>query len=90
MDFENEVEKISKIARLKLSNSEKQKYASDLASVIQTFEKLDEIRTEELKIASKPNSQKSREDIVSKSTIEPLSNTRHKKDNYFIGPRLVD
>ncbi|MBI2079325.1 Asp-tRNA(Asn)/Glu-tRNA(Gln) amidotransferase subunit GatC [Candidatus Micrarchaeota archaeon] len=90
MDYKKEVEKLSKTARLKLSEEEKTRFAADLTSVLEAFDKLDEVDTSQIKDDCKKHTPILRKDKAEEKEFNPFSNTKHKKDNYFLGPRLVE
>lgn len=91
MGHEIEVEKIAKLARLKLSEEEVKKFEKDLEEVKEMFDEIDKIEVKE-NPCFQPVEVKNvtREDKVKKgfSTEEALSNTEHKERNFFKGPKV--
>ena len=91
MGHEIEVEKIAKLARLKLSEEEIKKFDKDLEEVKEMFDEIDKIEVKE-NPCFQPVEVKNvtREDKVKKgfSTKEALSNTEHKEKNFFKGPKV--
>ena len=87
------VKKVAEVARLNLTEDESEKFTPQLKEILDTFSKIDEINTDKTKMSIQPVEVKNslREDIVEKSLSveEALSNTTHKKDNYFKGPRAI-
>jgi len=87
------IEHVSGVARLKLTEKEKNKFVKELKEVIETFSKLDEIDTKSIDISLQPVELKNmlREDKEEEcfTQEEALSLTEHKKDGYFKGPRAV-
>ncbi|MFH0854724.1 MAG: Asp-tRNA(Asn)/Glu-tRNA(Gln) amidotransferase subunit GatC [bacterium] len=62
------IEEIAKLARIKLSDVEKEKYAEQFASILEYFEQLKEVDTENIEIFDSADSIENitREDIVKK------------------------
>ncbi len=87
------VEHIAKIARLDLTEEEKEKFAKELGAVIDSFAKINEADTEEVEPTFQPVpiSDVMREDKEEKclSQEEALANAEHKENGYFKGPRIV-
>ena len=87
------IEHIASLARLKLTEKEIKKFLPQLKEILDAFSKLDELNTKNVKSSFHPVELKNfmREDKAGKclSVEEALSNTKHKKDSYFKGPRAV-
>ena len=87
------IERVAAVARLDLSEDEKEKFLVELREIITTFSKIDEVDTKDIVANLQPVELKNvlREDIEKKSLTqeEALSQTEHKKDGYFKGPRAV-
>ena len=87
------IEKVASVARLNLKESEVKKFLPQLKNILNAFSKIDEVKTEKTKPSFQPVELKNqmREDKKGKclSQEEALSNTEHKKDGYFKGPRAV-
>ena len=87
------IEHVAEIARLKLTDKEKEQFLKELKEVIDTFSKLDEVDTKGMDIGLQPIELKNilREDKEKPclKRDEALSLTEHKKDGYFKGPRAV-
>ncbi|HLD89218.1 MAG TPA: Asp-tRNA(Asn)/Glu-tRNA(Gln) amidotransferase subunit GatC [Candidatus Nanoarchaeia archaeon] len=92
--------KVAKVARLNLSEEEIKEFLPQLNDVLDAFSKLRDFDEEsgqathaEMKIGIHPTEiiENVREDRVEKSFSqeEALSLTKHKKDGYFKGPRVV-
>lgn len=89
-----DIEQISKIARLELSNDEKKKFSKDLEDVISWLSSLDKI---ELKSDIKPTFQPvesknvTRDDVVEPSLDQEtaVSNSKNREDGHFKGPRVI-
>lgn len=83
----------AKLARLRLSHAEIEKFKADLKDVLAAFSKLDKVDTKNVKSSFHPIELKNvmREDTPKEclSREEALVNTTHKKDGYFKGPRVV-
>lgn len=85
------VNRISRNARLRLSEEEIEKFAKQLEDVLGAFKSLDEVNTEKIKASFHPQeiSDVYREDKAGKFDWEPLTNTKHKEKKYFKGPRII-
>ena len=84
---------VAKNARLKLSEKEIEKFLPQFKEVLESFSKLDEIDVSKEEPSFQPIQMKNvfREDVVKESVSQEtaLSNTSHKKDGYFKGPRVA-
>ena len=89
----NLVREIAKTARLELSEEEISNIEKDMDEVLNAFAKIQEVSTEnvEMSIQPVPISDSLREDEPSTCLTqeEALSQTKHKKDGFFTGPRAV-
>ena len=85
------VEHVAKLARIKISEEEKEEFTSQFDSILNFFSKIDEINTENIEPAFQPINLKNvlREDEVKEFDWDPLANTKHKENKYFKGPRIV-
>jgi len=87
------IERVASLARLKLKESEIKKFLPQLKDILSAFSKIDKVNTDKTKPSFQPVELKNmtREDKKGKclSQEEALSNTEHKKDGYFKGPRAV-
>ena len=85
--------KVAKNARLNLSEAEVKKFLPQLQEILQAFSKIDELKVEKAKPSFQPLELKNiwREDQIQKnfSQEEALSLTKHKKEGYFKGPKVV-
>ena len=94
MDIDNGlVENIARLARLKLTDSEINKFIPQLKEILGTFSELDKVDTKNTKSSFQPVEIKDilREDEEGGCLTQEqaLKNTEHKKDGYFKGPRAV-
>ena len=84
---------VAEVARLKLTEQEKEKFVKELKEVIETFSKLNEVDTEGIEESLQPVGLKNvlREDSVKEPLTQEqaLSLTEHKKDGYFKGPKAI-
>ncbi len=82
---------ICEIARLDLSEDEKEKYLNQLADILQVFKEIDEVDTEGVEPSFHPLKIKNvwKKDETKKTEWNPLENTSHKEEKYFKGPRIV-
>ena len=80
-------------ARLKLTDEEVKRFIPELKDILETFAKLKEVDTKNVKPSFHPVPIKNvlRDDIVEPSfgQEKALRNSEHKKDGYFKGPRAV-
>ena len=84
---------IAEVARLKLSEKEKDNFVNELKDILEAFSKLDEVDTEGIDVSLQSVELKNmlREDKEKKCLAqeEALSLTEHKKDGYFKGPKAL-
>ena len=84
---------IAEIKRLKLTKKEVEKFTPQLKEVLEIFSKISKVNTGKVKESFQPIKIKEfmREDKEEKSLSqkEALSNTKHKKDGYFKGPKII-
>ena len=90
----DDLESLSKLAMLNLSDEEKEKLIPQLNDIIEYFKKLNDLDTENVKPITHPiEGLKNvfREDTPSESLTneEALKNAQHKKDGYFKAPRIL-
>lgn len=87
------IKKVADNAKLELTPKEIDKFLPQLKEILEAFSKIDEVDTGKTKASMQPVELKNvlREDKPGKclSQEEALSNTEHKKDGYFKGPRVV-
>ena len=87
------IECVAENARLKLSNEESEQFAVELKEVLDAFSKLDEVDTEGVPPSLQPVELKNRtrKDVKGNclSQEEALSLSKHTKDGYFKGPKVV-
>ena len=87
------LEHVAEIARLKLTEEEIQKFLPQLQEAISNFSHLKEINTDNIKPSFQPVELRNslHEDKEQKCLYqeEALSLTKHKKDGYFKGPKVV-
>jgi len=87
------IEHVASIARLKLSKNEIEKFTPQLKEILEAFSKIAKLNTDKIKESFQPIELKElmREDNLEKSLSpeEALANTKHKKDGYFKGPKVI-
>jgi len=87
------IEHVAEVARLKLTDKEKEKFSKEIKEIIEVFSKIDKVDTKNVETSLQPVELKNmlREDKEEKSFTqeEALSLTDHKKDGYFKGPKAV-
>jgi len=85
--------KVAENARLKLSEREIKKFLLDMKDILQAFSKIDEADTNGTEPSFHPVPLKNvfRNDERQKclKPEDALSNTKHRKGNYFLGPKVV-
>jgi aspartyl-tRNA(Asn)/glutamyl-tRNA(Gln) amidotransferase subunit C len=84
---------VAEVARINLTESEIKEFLPQLKEIIKAFSEIQEVNTEGIGPSFHPIELKNslREDIpkLSLTNEEALSNTKHKKDGYFKGPRIL-
>ena len=84
---------VAELARLKLTDSEINKFLPQLKEILDAFSKLNEVNTDSTKPSFQPVVLKNfmREDKAEPclSQEKALENSSHKKDGYFKGPKAV-
>jgi aspartyl-tRNA(Asn)/glutamyl-tRNA(Gln) amidotransferase subunit C len=87
------IKKVAKIARLNLTESEIKEFLPQLKEILNSFSVMNDINTDNIKPAFQPIEIKNiyREDKIEKSLTQQgaLSNTKHKKDGFFKGPKAI-
>jgi len=87
------IKHIAKVARLKLTAKEIKEFTPQLKEVLKAFSELDKVNTKDMEPSFQPIEIKDvmRDDKTGKclSVEDALSNTEHKKDSYFKGPKAV-
>lgn len=90
---ESLVEKAAKVARLELTEAEKKKFEKDMHEILKAFGSLDKAKTDGTEPAFQPIETKNalRDDVVEESLSQEdaLSNTPHKENGFFKGPKVV-
>ena len=85
------IKHICAAAKLELTEEEEKKYMKQLEEILQVFKEIDEVDVSNTPPSFHPIKIKNswRDDAVSKQEWDPLSNTKHKEDRYFKGPKIV-
>jgi len=87
------IERVAKNSKLRLSENEIKEFLPQFKEILDTFSELKKINTDNVKPSFQPIEVKNkvREDIIKESidVKELLKNTKHKKDNYFLGPKTL-
>ncbi|MBS3132389.1 Asp-tRNA(Asn)/Glu-tRNA(Gln) amidotransferase subunit GatC [Candidatus Woesearchaeota archaeon] len=90
---ESLIRKVAEVARLELTDSEIKKFTPQLREALENFSKLQEVDTKGVKPSFQPVEIKNvlREDVPKQCLTQEqaLSQTKHKKDGYFKGPKVV-
>lgn len=91
---EETIQYVAELAKLNVSEIEKEKIASDMAGILEYMKRMDEVDTEGVEPMSHvlPIVNRFREDIVSngENRDEILQNATSKKDGSFMVPKTVD
>lgn len=84
------VKKLAKSARLYLTEDEAEKYAQQLAVILDAFKELDKVDTEVVAPSYHPIEMEDslREDVPEKWDWDPLSNVSDKEDRSIRGPKI--
>lgn len=84
---------VAEVSRLNLTEKEIEEFLPQLKEILDAFSEIDKVDTENTEPSYHPIVLKNhtREDIPGKclSNEDALRNTRHKKDSYFKGPRVI-
>ena len=85
--------RVAAMARLNLSDEEIDEFLPQLNEIIAVFEKLNEIDTNNVEPSFHPVKQENvlREDVPEDclDTVQALANSKHKREGYFMGPKVV-
>ena len=88
-----EVEYVAKLAKLEFNEEEKEKFTSQLNSILDYFKKLNEIDTDKVEptayVISMPNLLNEDKVKPSLSQEEVLSNSKYLKKGYFKVPKIM-
>ena len=90
----NTINKIARLSRIKLEDKESEDYITDLNSILDWVEQLNEVNTDNIE----PLTNVSISDLPLREDIEHnennsedvLSNAPEKLENYFVVPKVVD
>jgi aspartyl-tRNA(Asn)/glutamyl-tRNA(Gln) amidotransferase subunit C len=87
------IEDVAKVARLELTHAEIQKFLPQFKEILATFAQLSEVETPEDEVSLHAVELRNvmRDDVPSSclSQDEALAQTKHKKEGYFKGPKVV-
>lgn len=87
------IKHVADVARLKLTDDEINEFLPQLKEVIKSFSEIQEVNTDNTEPSYHPIKLKNvlRKDKPKESLTnsEALKNSKHKKDGYFKGPRVV-
>ncbi|MBS3167719.1 Asp-tRNA(Asn)/Glu-tRNA(Gln) amidotransferase subunit GatC [Candidatus Woesearchaeota archaeon] len=94
MDINKElILKVAKNARLELTDQEIKEFLPQLKEVLNSFSELSKINTDKINPSFQPidikNKLREDQEEPSIDNKELLKNTKHKKDNYFLGPKAI-
>lgn len=87
------IQQVAKNARLTLTKEEVRRFVPQFKEILHHFSKISKVPTENVPLALQPIQMRNRlrNDLVkpSLSVEDALFNTKHKKENYFKGPKIV-
>jgi aspartyl-tRNA(Asn)/glutamyl-tRNA(Gln) amidotransferase subunit C len=87
------IEKVARVARLNLTEPEKDEFLPQLRQVLDTFSKINDVDTKGVEPSYHPVNAKGRlrDDKIRKSITseDALKNSKNNKDGYFKGPRIL-
>jgi len=90
----NTINKIAKLARIKLSDEEAKDLLKDMNSILDWVEQLNEVNTDSIEplanISSSTLPQRKDESKDVNSSDEILQNSPHKIEGYFVVPKVVE
>ncbi|MCK5175735.1 MAG: Asp-tRNA(Asn)/Glu-tRNA(Gln) amidotransferase subunit GatC [Planctomycetes bacterium] len=91
---ETQVRKVAKLARLQLDDAEVAQFSTDLSSIVEYIEKLNELDTDSVEPLAHclPVHNVFRDDVVKPSlTVEQvLANAPQRADDFFKVPKILD
>ncbi|MBD3282123.1 MAG: Asp-tRNA(Asn)/Glu-tRNA(Gln) amidotransferase subunit GatC [Candidatus Portnoybacteria bacterium] len=91
---EKQVKHIAKLARIKLTEKEEEKFAKEISSILDYIDKLNEVDTKNISPISQVTGLKNmvRDDSSPKKEKNEkiLNQAPDKKDNYFKVPKILD
>lgn len=91
-----QVEHIAKLARINLTEKEKEKFSAELSSILDYIDKLNQVDTSNVKLSQKTGlNNVVRDDIeIQRADIKMrkkiLKEAPEKKDNYFKVPKILE
>lgn len=85
------VDHLCLIAKLDLSEGERDVYTGQIKDILEAFKRLGEVDTDGIEPAYHSTKVENiwREDAVKKVEWSSLGNSLHKEDGYFKGPRII-
>ncbi len=88
------IEKVAFLARIELSEDEKEKYAESVGGILDWIEQLNEVNTDNIEPLSSVSdiTARLREDIVTDGNIveDILANAPEEMENFFVVPKVVE
>lgn len=91
---DNTLDKIAKLASIKIDDTEREKLKHDMTAILSWVEKLNEINTSDIEpithMTSESNQFREDENNLNRSTEESLRNAKTKSDNYFVAPKVIN
>ena len=85
------LQKVATVSKLKLTPEEEKEFLPQLKEVLTMFKEINQVDTKNIKPALHPLpiTVTLRNDIPGETLKDPLSLTKHTKDNYFKGPKVI-
>ncbi|RLD24319.1 MAG: Asp-tRNA(Asn)/Glu-tRNA(Gln) amidotransferase GatCAB subunit C [Bacteroidetes bacterium] len=95
MKIDNDtLDKIAKLASIKIDDNEREKLKQDMTAILEWVEKLDEIDTSTVDpithMTGENNRVRNDEDNQNLSTEDALKNAKVKSDKYFVVPKVIN
>ena len=88
------LDKIAKLASIKINDDEREKLKHDMTAILSWVEKLNEIDTADIEpvtyISREYNQVREDENNHNLSVHEALMNAKAKSDNYFVVPKVIN
>jgi len=91
----DQVKHVAKLANLNLRENEISKFQKELSDILNYFDKLQEVDTENVEITSQVTGLKNvfhSDDVVEQRMLsqkQALANASHKKDGYIVVPAVI-
>ena len=89
-----EVKQVARLARIRVSDAEAERFSSDLSNILNLMEALSQIDTDGVEPLTSPHEshQPLRSDVVSElnQRDQLMQNAQAKQDGFFLVPQVID